>query len=63
MRICAQILKRLIANETCLRSETLKDKYENNLKTRYDDPAFEVVSILFRVLAAKKVTTPGNFQS
>ena len=30
---------------------------------RYDDPAFEVVSILFRVLASKKVTTPGSFQS
>lgn len=43
--------------------ETLKEKYENNLKTRYDDPAYEVVSVLFRVLTAKKVTTPGNFQS
>ncbi|KAI5475287.1 hypothetical protein MNV49_001669 [Pseudohyphozyma bogoriensis] len=43
--------------------ETIKDKYEGHLKTKYDDPAFEVVSLLFRVLASKKVTTPGNFQS
>lgn len=43
--------------------ETLKEKYDGALKAHYDDPAFEVVSILFRVLADKKVTTPGNYQS
>lgn len=43
--------------------ETIKDKYEGHLKPHYDDPGFEVVSLLFRVLAAKKVTTPGSFQS
>lgn len=56
-----------MAELTCfllfLDRETLKEKYDNNLKLRYDDPAYEVVSVLFRVLAAKKVTTPGNFQS
>jgi structure-specific recognition protein 1 len=46
-----------------LRRDTIKEKYDGNLKARYDDPAFEVVSILFRVLAARKVVTPGNFQS
>jgi structure-specific recognition protein 1 len=43
--------------------ETLAQKYEGNLKLHYDDPAFEVISNLFRVLAAKKVTTSGNYQS
>lgn len=43
--------------------ETLKEKYAGALKAHYDDPAFEVVSMLFRVLADKKVTTPGNYQS
>ncbi|KAM0755556.1 SSrecog-domain-containing protein [Meredithblackwellia eburnea MCA 4105] len=43
--------------------ETLRTKYEGNLQSQYDDPAHEVISILFRVLAQKKVTTSGNFQS
>ncbi|KAK4049352.1 FACT complex subunit [Microbotryomycetes sp. JL221] len=43
--------------------ETNKDKYDGALQPRYDDPGFEVVSILFRILAGKKVVTPGSFQS
>ncbi|GAA5972879.1 hypothetical protein JCM11641_003986 [Rhodosporidiobolus odoratus] len=46
-----------------LDDETLQEKYEGNLKRHYDDPAYEVVSLLFRVLTQKKVVTPGNFQS
>ncbi|GAA5892755.1 hypothetical protein JCM6882_000573 [Rhodosporidiobolus microsporus] len=42
---------------------TIQEKYEGNLKQHYDDPAYEVVSLLFRVLTQKKVITPGNFQS
>ncbi|GAA5841007.1 hypothetical protein JCM5353_004872 [Sporobolomyces roseus] len=46
-----------------LDEETIRDKYDGNLKTHYDDPAYEVVSLLFRVLTEKRVTTPGNYQS
>ncbi|GAA5958801.1 hypothetical protein JCM21900_004768 [Sporobolomyces salmonicolor] len=46
-----------------LDEETIRDKYDGNLKQHYDDPAYEVVSLLFRVLTQKKVTTPGNYQS
>lgn len=43
--------------------EALKEKYGDSLKGHYDDPAFEVVSQLFRGLTSKKVITPGNYQS
>lgn len=43
--------------------DTIRDKYDGNLKQHYDDPAYEVVSLLFRVLTQKKVVTPGSFQS
>ncbi|GAA5929678.1 hypothetical protein JCM3775_006519 [Rhodotorula graminis] len=43
--------------------DTIRDKYNGNLKQHYDDPAYEVVSLLFRVLTEKKVITPGNFLS
>ncbi|GAA6017728.1 hypothetical protein JCM10207_000477 [Rhodosporidiobolus poonsookiae] len=46
-----------------LDEETIQQKYDGNLKQHYDDPAYEVVSLLFRVLTQKKVITPGNFQS
>ncbi|POY75542.1 hypothetical protein BMF94_1445 [Rhodotorula taiwanensis] len=46
-----------------LDDDTLRDKYQGNLKKHYDDPAYEVVSILFRVFTEKKVVTPGSFQS
>ncbi|GAA5833091.1 hypothetical protein JCM3766R1_001389 [Sporobolomyces carnicolor] len=46
-----------------LDEETIRDKYDGNLKQRYDDPAYEVVSLLFRVLTGKRVITPGNYQS
>ncbi|GAA5863656.1 hypothetical protein JCM8547_003683 [Rhodosporidiobolus lusitaniae] len=49
--------------ELSLDEETIRDKYEGNLKQKYDDPAYEVVSLMFRVLTQKKVITPGNFQS
>jgi structure-specific recognition protein 1 len=49
--------------ELSLDEETIQSKYEGNLKQKYDDPAYEVVSLLFRVLTQKKVITPGNFQS
>jgi len=52
----------LMKAEGCHR-ETIRDKYDGNLKTHYDDPAYEVVSLLFRVLTEKRVTTPGNYQS
>lgn len=48
---------------TRLGSETIQDKYQGNLKKHYDDPAYEVVSLLFRVMTEKKVVTPGSFQS
>ena len=37
-------------------------RYEG-LRKKFDDPAYEVVSIAFRVLTQKKVTTPGKYQS
>lgn len=43
-------------------SEILATPIEG-LEKHYDDPAFEVVSKLFKALAGKKVTTPGNYQS
>ncbi|KWU45585.1 FACT complex subunit POB3 [Rhodotorula sp. JG-1b] len=46
-----------------LDEDTIRDKYDGNLKQHYDDPAYEVVSLLFRVLTQKKVVTPGSFQS
>ncbi|TNY23134.1 hypothetical protein DMC30DRAFT_450742 [Rhodotorula diobovata] len=46
-----------------LDEETIRDKYDGNLKQHYDDPAYEVVSLLFRVLTQKKVITPGTFMS
>ncbi|BGP58241.1 hypothetical protein JCM8202_002812 [Rhodotorula sphaerocarpa] len=46
-----------------LDDETIQDKYQGNLKKHYDDPAYEVVSLLFRVMTEKKVVTPGSFQS
>ncbi|GAA5874984.1 hypothetical protein JCM16303_004968 [Sporobolomyces ruberrimus] len=46
-----------------LDEETIQTKYDGNLKQRYDDPAYEVVSLLFRVLTEKRVITPGNYQS
>ncbi|BGP20140.1 hypothetical protein JCM10213_000775 [Rhodosporidiobolus nylandii] len=46
-----------------LDEQTIQEKYDGNLKQHYDDPAYEVVSLLFRVLTQKKVVTPGNFQS
>ncbi|GAA6060442.1 hypothetical protein JCM10212_000035 [Sporobolomyces blumeae] len=46
-----------------LDEETIATKYDGNLKQHYDDPAYEVVSLLFRVLTEKRVTTPGNYQS
>ncbi|GAA5985603.1 hypothetical protein JCM10908_007037 [Rhodotorula pacifica] len=46
-----------------LDEDTIRDKYDGNLKRHYDDPAYEVVSLLFRVLTQKKVVTPGSFQS
>ncbi|GAA5820920.1 hypothetical protein JCM11251_001876 [Rhodosporidiobolus azoricus] len=46
-----------------LDEQTIQEKYDGNLKQHYDDPAYEVVSLLFRVLTQKKVITPGNFQS
>lgn len=49
--------------ELNLDEETIKGKYDGELQPRYDDPAHEVVSKLFRTLAGKKITTPGNFQS
>lgn len=52
----------LTGGESCCR-ETIRDKYDGNLKQHYDDPAYEVVSLLFRVLTQKKVITPGTFMS
>ncbi|BGP11492.1 FACT complex subunit POB3 [Rhodotorula toruloides] len=49
--------------ELNLDEETIRDKYDGNLKQKYDDRGYEVVSLLFRVMTQKKVVTPGSFQS
>ncbi|KAL2315010.1 FACT complex subunit pob3 [Schizosaccharomyces pombe] len=41
----------------------LKEKYADKLKASYDQPAFEVVSQIFRGLTGRKVTTPAEFLS
>lgn len=48
--------------EIHLEEEVLKEKYEGKLDKRYEAPAYEVVSSIFKVLSGKKVTTPGTFQ-
>lgn len=42
--------------------ETLKTKYEGKLQLHYEAPTFEVVSTLFRLLAAQKIIVPGSFR-
>jgi len=49
--------------EIQLEEEALKEKYDGKLDKRYEAPAYEVVSSIFKVLSGKKVTTPGTFQS
>ena len=48
--------------EIQLEEDALKEKYDGKLAKKYEAPAFEVVSTIFKVLSGKKVTTPGAFQ-
>ncbi|EEB08001.1 FACT complex component Pob3 [Schizosaccharomyces japonicus yFS275] len=41
----------------------LREKYADRLKSSYDQPAYEVVSQIFRGLTGRRVTTPSNFSS
>jgi structure-specific recognition protein 1 len=42
--------------------EELKQKYDGKLDKKYEAPAYEVVSTIFKVFSGKKVTSPGSFQ-
>ncbi|CAE6427699.1 unnamed protein product [Rhizoctonia solani] len=43
--------------------EQLKTKYEGKLEKKYDGPAHEVVSRIFRGLSGKKIIAPTTFRS
>lgn len=49
--------------ELNLDEETLSTKYEGKLQKQYEQPTYQVVSTLFRVLTGRKVTVPGSFAS
>lgn len=48
--------------EIQMEEEELKTKYEGKLDKKYEAPAYEVVSSIFKVLSGKKITGPGSFQ-
>lgn len=48
--------------EIQLDEATLRERYAGKLDKKYEAPAFEVVSTVFKALSGKKITTPGNFQ-
>lgn len=48
--------------EIQLEEEELKEKYEGKLQKKYEAPAYEVVSNIFKAVSGKKITTPGSFQ-
>lgn len=48
--------------EIQLEEDVLQTKYEGKLEKRYEAPAYEVVSSVFKALSGKRVTTPGAFQ-
>jgi structure-specific recognition protein 1 len=48
--------------EIQLEEEELKEKYEGKLDKKYEAPAYEVVSSIFKALSGKKITGPGSFQ-
>lgn len=48
--------------EIQLEEAEIQEKYQGKLEKRYEAPAYEVVSSIFRALSGKKVTIPGSFQ-
>lgn len=48
--------------EIQMEEKEIQEKYQGKLEKRYEAPAYEVVSSIFRALSGKKVTIPGNFQ-
>jgi structure-specific recognition protein 1 len=40
--------------------ETLKEKYDGKLQMHYENPAYQVVSQIFKGLTGRKVTTPSR---
>lgn len=48
--------------EIQLEENVLQERYGGKLDKRYEAPAYEVVSTVFKSLSGKKVTIPGTFQ-
>ncbi|CAE6413880.1 unnamed protein product [Rhizoctonia solani] len=52
-----------LETEIQMDEEQLKAKYEGKLEKKYDGPAHEVVSRIFRGLSGKKIIAPTTFRS
>ncbi|KEP54311.1 FACT complex subunit POB3 [Rhizoctonia solani 123E] len=52
-----------LETEIQMDEEQLKTKYEGKLEKKYDGPAHEVVSRIFRGLSGKKIIAPTTFRS
>ncbi|KAG8772424.1 FACT complex subunit [Ceratobasidium sp. 428] len=52
-----------LETEIQIDEEVLKTKYEGKLEKKYDGPAHEVVSRIFRGLSGKKIIAPTTFRS
>ncbi|KAG9123826.1 FACT complex subunit [Ceratobasidium sp. 392] len=52
-----------LETEIQMDEESLKTKYEGKLEKKYDGPAHEVVSRIFRGLSGKKIIAPTTFRS
>ncbi|KAB5595908.1 Structure-specific recognition protein 1 [Ceratobasidium theobromae] len=52
-----------LETEIQMDEETLKTKYDGKLEKKYDGPAHEVVSRIFRGLSGKKIIAPTTFRS
>ncbi|QRV77666.1 structure-specific recognition protein 1 [Ceratobasidium sp. AG-Ba] len=52
-----------LETEIQIEEETLKTKYEGKLDKKYDGPAHEVISRIFRGLSGKKIIAPTTFRS
>jgi hypothetical protein len=56
----AELSLQFLTRFTLLSDETKTQHPE--IASKYDAPAFEVVSTLFRILTGRKIITPGSFQ-
>ncbi|OMH86073.1 FACT complex subunit pob3 [Zancudomyces culisetae] len=46
-----------------LDSETIKDKYDNQIMKRYEEPLYKTISELFKVFVAKKPIVPDTYRT